>query len=445
MKQNRVFIWSVLITIAVIVYCARDIAGLTSLSMRMMSFINEYFAWLYLLALPLMMIFLLWLSCSRYGNVKLGNGQGRPEYSTTSWFSMLFCAGTGIGLVFWSVAEPLAHYTNPPDGMMPGSVEAARFAIRTCYLHWGFLPWTCFTVVGLGIAYFQFNKGRNGLISNLLQPIFGDKAISGWAGNLIDIFAILVSVAGVATSLGLGCMQICGGLGHLFGLPCNNATYLVAIIVISLIFVASAISGIGKGIKCLSTINSWLALLLLLLVLFVVGPANKMMITLCDSLGNHVQNFVQDSLGVNPFGDNSWVMNWRVFYWAWWIAWAPFVGMFIARISRGRTIREFIAAVMIIPSLLTFVWFAVFGTLSIDAGSRVAAAELGKIAAAPDTAVFKILSMCPFSVLLSLLIVALLIIFFITSADSATYSLSMLSSQGSLDPPNWKKIVWGGG
>jgi len=443
MKRHSVFLWSVVVTLAVIAYGAVDNAGLAALSVRAMAFINRYFAWIYLLGLPLMLVFLIWIACSRFGHIRLGSANERPEYSTLSWFSMLFCAGTGIGLVFWSVAEPITHYTTPPAGIVPGTVEAARFAIRTCYLHWGILPWACFAVVGLGIAYFQFNRRRNGLISNLLLPILGERMVSGTVGHLIDIFAILVSVAGVATSLGLGCMQICGGLGYLFGIPCGRMTYLIAILLISLVVVGSAISGIGKGIKYLSNVNAYMAILLLVLALFVIGPANKMLITLCDSLGNHLQSFASDSLGVNPFGDDSWVMNWRVFYWAWWIAWAPFVGMFIARISRGRTIREFVVAVIVAPSLLTFLWFAVFGTLSIHAGAHWSIEELARIAASPDTAVFKVLNVCPLPTVMSLLIVSLLTIFFITSADSATFSLSMLSSEGALNPPNWKKIVWG--
>ena len=443
MKRHSVFISSVLITLGVIIYGVVDNSGLAALSSKMMAAINDYFSWFYLLGLPLMLVYLLYLALGKYGNVRLGHRKEKPEYSTLSWFAMLFCAGTGIGLVFWSVAEPLTHFTTPPGNIVPGSVDAARFAIRTCFLHWAILPWTCFAVVGLGLAYFQFTKRQNGLMSNLLLPIFGEKLIYGPVGHIIDIFAVLVSVAGVATSLGLGCMQICGGLNYLFGLPTGNTTYLIAIILISVIFISSSISGIGKGIKYLSNINSYLAIALLLLALFVVGPADKMLITLCDGLGNHLQNFVSDCLSVNPFGNNSWVMNWRVFYWAWWIAWAPFVGMFIARISRGRTIREFIIAVMLVPSLLTFLWFSVFGTLSIEAGSHWSLQELAKIASAPDTAVFKIFSVCPMSTILSLLVVALLAIFFITSADSATFSLGMLTSQGALNPPNWKKVVWG--
>lgn len=440
-KKNIVFFVSIVMSSIVIVYGAFSSEEMTKLSDLLLDYLNKNWAWFYLLAIPLILSFLIFLACSKYGDIKLGSKDDEPEYSLQSWFAMLFCAGTGIGLVFWSIAEPLTHYVNPPLGIEGGSTEAANFSIRTCFLHWGFLPWACFAIVGLGLAYFQFNKKKNGLVSNLLEPLIGEKMTQGIAGKCIDIFAILVSVAGVATSLGLGCMQICGGLEHLFNIPNSRITWLCVIVTISILFMSSSISGIGKGIKFLSNINSWLAIALLVLG-FVVGPTNTILNTLVNGIGEHIQYFLIDSFGINPYGDNSWVMNWRVFYWAWWIAWAPFVGMFIARISKGRTVRQFITAVMIIPALLTFLWFSVFGTLALNASGNWTLEQLMEIAAAPETAVFIVFETYPLSQILSILVVLLLTIFFITSADSATFSLSMLSSNGNLNPPAYKKVVW---
>lgn len=440
-KNQTVFIISLVLSLIVILYGAVYPERIKILSVILLDFLNQNFSWFYLISLPFIFAFLLWLAFSRYGNIKLGEPDDEPDYSFAGWFAMLFCAGTGIGLVFWSIAEPLTHFASPPYGIEPGSEAAADFAIRTSFLHWGFLPWACFGLVGLGIAYFQFARKKSGLISILFEPLFGEKIISGPLGNAIDIFAVVVSVAGVATSLGLGCMQICGGTEYLFGLPSRPSVWLAVIIVITCIFLASSISGVDKGIKFLSSINSWLAIALLVLG-FVVGPTTTILNALVNGLGSHLANFISDSLMINPWGDNSWVLNWRVFYWAWWIAWSPFVGMFIARISKGRTVREFVLSVVAVPSLLTFLWYSVFGTMAITAKGGWSIEEMAAIAASPETAVFKVFDTYPFSQILSVLVIALLAIFFITSADSATFSLSMLSSQGDLNPPTYKKVVW---
>ncbi len=440
-KKNTVFAISLVISLVVIIYGAINSSGMTTLSNILLSFLNNNFAWFYLLALPCFFVFLVWLACSKYGNIKLGEPDEKPEHSTLSWFAMLFCAGTGIGLVFWSIAEPLTHYTIPPYGLEAGSAEAANFSIRTSFLHWGLLPWACFALVGLALAYFQFNKKKSGLISTTFIPLIGEKHSKGVFGKAIDIFSVLVTVAGVATSLGLGCMQICGGFNHLLNIPNNNITWLIVIVIITGVFACSAVSGVGKGIKILSNINSYLAIALLILG-FCVGPTNTILNTLVNGLGEHITYFFTDCLKINPYGDTSWEMNWRVFYWAWWVAWAPFVGMFVARISKGRTVREFIIAVMVVPSLLTFVWYSVFGTLAIAAGGNWSLEALAQIAASPETAVFIVFETYPLSKVLSGLVILLLMIFFITSADSATFSLSMMTSNGNMNPPNWKKIAW---
>lgn len=441
-KKNVVFIVSVAIALIVILfgYFRNDL--LTEVSSIIMTFVSDKFGWLYLLFVFFLCVFLAWLAFGKYGNIKLGDQNDTPEYSNFSWYAMLFCGGTGIGLVFWSMAEPLSHYVAPPNGIVGGTAEAANFSMRTCFLHWGITQWVCFAIVGLGLAYFQFRKKKNALISNLLTPLVGEKATNGTFGKIVDIFSVVVSFAGVATSLGLGVTQICGGLNFLWDVPNNQNTYLIIIVVITCVFLASAISGVNRGIKFLSNANTYIALTLLALG-FIIGPKIEIFNTLVNGLGQHIQYFVEDTLMISPFGDNTWIMNWRVFYFAWFIAWTPFVGMFIARISKGRTIKEFIVGVVVIPTVFTIIWLSVFGTMALSVSGNWSLSELANMVASPETAVFIILNEYPLTKIMSILVIVLLAIFFITSADSATYSLSMMTSNGDMEPPKYKKIIWG--
>ena len=419
LKKNEVFIWTLLIAVGIIVFGAVYSNTLSEISGVCMSWVSHYFGWLYILSVAAFIGFCLWISLSKYGNVKLGKDDEKPEFSTFSWYAMLFCGSTGIGLVFWSIAEPLSHYAAPPYGIEAGTMEAIDFSIRTCYLHWGITQWVCFAVVGLGVAYFQFRKGKNAQLSNLLSPLVGDKLTERWFGKFIDGFSVVVSFAGVATSLGLGVSQICGGLHHLFDIPKTDDTILIIIVLITLVFIISAITGVYKGIKILSNLNTYLALALLALA-FMVGPKITILNNLTNSVGQHIQYFFKDVFMINAFGDNEWVMNWRVFYYAWFVAWVPFVGMFVARISKGRTIREFIMGVVIVPTVFTILWLSVFSAIALSTVSNY-----------------------PLSQVISIMIIVLLGVFFITSADSATYSLSVMTSNGDINPPVYKKVVWG--
>ncbi|MEY8481227.1 BCCT family transporter [Lachnospiraceae bacterium 48-21] len=440
--KNEVFVISVMIAAAVILYGYFFNDSLVYASGVIMAWVSTNFGWLYIAFVFFLCIFLTWLAFSRYGKIKLGKDYEKPQYSNFHWYAMLFCGGTGIGLVFWSIAEPLSHYAEPPEGVVSGTVEAANFSIRTCFLHWGITQWMCFAFVALGIAYFMYRKGKNAQISNLLSPLVGENLTKGWFGKAIDIFSVVVSFVGVATSLGLGVSQICGGLNYLLDVPDNASTWLMVIVVITCIFLASAVSGVDKGIKILSSVNTYLAFALLILA-FVVGPKISIFNTMVNGVGQHIQNFFGDSLMISSFGDNSWIMNWRVFYYAWFIAWTPFVGMFIARISKGRTIREFIVGTVLIPTVFTIVWLSVFGTIALSATGDWGLEAVKELAASPQTAVFIIFSKYPLSKVISALIIALLAVFFITSADSATYALSMMSSDGDIDAPKYKKVVWG--
>ena len=442
LKQNSVFIATVLVAILIILCGVIYSQRISTISEIIMQWVSVKFGWLYIWAIVIFCIFCLWVALSKYGKLKLGKENDTPEFSNFSWYSMLFCGSTGIGLVFWSIAEPLSHYSLPPVNIEPGSSEAIDFSIRTCYLHWGLTQWVCFAVVGLAIAYFQFRKGKNALLSNLIVPLFGEKTANGVVGNLVDSFAVVVSFAGVATSLGLGVSQICGGLDFLFSIPNTTSTILAIIIVITIVYVASAITGIYKGIKILSNLNTILALLLLILAI-IVGPKIAIFNNLTHSIGQHIQYLFSDLMLTNAFGNNDWVMNWRVFYYAWFIAWTPFVGMFIARISKGRTIREFIIGVVFIPTLFSILWLAVFSTIALSAVQGWNIENVQQLVASPETAVFIIFSYYPLKNIISLVIVILLGVFFITSADSATYSLGVMTSNGDLTPPIYKKLLWG--
>ncbi|MEL7565911.1 MAG: BCCT family transporter [Dehalobacterium sp.] len=406
-----------------------------------LSFITNNFGWAYLLSMLFFVLFAIGLAFSPYGKIRLGKDQDRPEFSTVSWFAMLFGAGMGIGLVFWGVAEPMSHYVSP-NGLTPGIPEAAMFALRASFKHWGFHPWANYSIIGLALAYFQFRKGYKGLISSIFIPLIGKKRVEGPIGVTIDILAVFATVAGVATSLGLGTLQISSGLSYVFGIPSNFITQIGIIVVITFIFIWTAITGIDKGIKFLGDLNLVLAVSILILT-FLVGPKLLMLTGFTGALGQYLNLFFADSLSYSMGGDNSWVNGWTIFYWAWWIAWAPFVGSFIARISKGRTIREFIAGVIVAPALASLVWFAIFGGAGIDYGMKMGIDVIKPLVASPETALFAVYHQLPLGGILSVITLVLLSTFFITSANSATFVLGMFTSDGDLNPTNSKKVIWG--
>ena len=440
-RKEPVFIISLIIAVAIILYGTVFSDNLITFAEAVMSWVSNTFGWLYIVFVSFLCIFLAWLAFGKYGKVRLGKDHEKPEYSNFHWFAMLFCGGTGIGLVFWSIAEPLSHYAAPPEGITPGTVEAANFSIRICFLHWGITQWVCFSLVALGIAFFQYRKGKNALISNLLTPLVGEKMTAGWFGKGVDIFSVVVSYAGVATSLGLGVTQICGGLDRLFCIPNNQRTWLIVIVVISIVFLFGAVTGVDKGIKFLASINTYIAFALLI-VAFIVGPKIPIFNTLVNGVGQHIQNFFGDVMMTSASGDSNWIMNWRIFYYAWFIAWTPFVGMFIARISKGRTIREFIIGAVLIPTVFTIIWLSVFGTIALNTVGDWSIEAVLELVASPQTAVFIVFSEYPLSKVISILVICLLAIFFITSAYSATYALGMMTSNGNINPPRYKEVVW---
>ncbi|MFG0214520.1 BCCT family transporter [Brevibacillus porteri] len=435
------FLISLVIVFVIVLFGAISPELFASAASHVLKVTTTNFGWFYLIVTFGFLIFCIFLAFSRYGQIPLGSDDDEPEYSLPTWFAMLFSAGMGIGLVFWGVAEPISHYFSPPAGVTGQTTEAAQTALRYAFFHWGLHPWGIYALIALTLAYFQFRKGAKGLISSTFGPLLGER-IHGPLGKGIDILAVIATAFGVATSLGLGTLQINGGLSHLFGLPSNTTVQIVIISVITVLFLLSATTGLDRGIKYLSNTNLVLALLLLLLTL-VLGPTSFIFDAFTSTLGSYLNNLISMSLRLTPFTQGTWVANWTLFYWSWWIAWAPFVGMFIARVSKGRTIKEFVICVMLVPSLLSFIWFSVFGGtalhLEIFDQAPIGAAVQRDI----STALFLALEQLPMGYILAVVAVLLIITFFITSADSAIFVLGMLSSDGNLDPSNRVKITWG--
>ena len=442
-NSRNVFVISLVVCAVIAVWAVGFNKQFTAASNAMFAFFTGKFGWLYLLSMLAFVFFSVFIAAGKWGRVRLGADDEKPEYSTISWFAMLFGCGMGVGLVFWGVAEPLSFYLTPAAGIEPESAEAANFALRAAFMHWGISPWANYAIVGLGLAYFGFRKKKNSLISTTLEPLLGERAHS-WLGTLVDVLAVFATVAGVVTSLGLGVMQINSGLNMVLGVPSTLTIQIVIILIISVVYIWTAASGIEKGIKAISDVNLYL-FVGMMITGFVLGPKMEILNGFVGGIGDYLQNYIKDSLLVNGYGDNSWTFNWRIFYWAWFIAWAPFVGVFIARISKGRTIREFILGVALVPGLTSIVWFSIFGCLGLHLAQTgvLTHDQLAAIAAAPETGLFTVLQYYPLTKVFSLVALILLNTFFITSANSGTFVLSMLTTNGDKNPPKKKMVIWG--
>ena len=416
---------------------------LGSVTKAAQDFVVADFGWLYLIATTFFLVFALYLALGRFGRIKLGKDEDEPEFSRFFWFAMLFQAGMGIGLVFWSVSEPVHHFgVDPPYGLArPGTTDAADVGLRYAFFHWALHPWAIYAVIALAIAYFNFRQDRPGLISAVLRPIFGAR-MDGPLGYLIDVLAVLATLFGVAVSLGLGALQINSGLNFTFGIPKGSGTQIVIIAVTTVVFIASAVTGLERGIKWLSGASLVVAGLLMLFVL-VTGPTLVQLNAFTQGTGSYLGDLIPMSFRINAFAKDDWAGQWTLFYWATWISWAPYVGSFIARVSRGRTIREFIAAVLIVPSLLSFAWFAVFG----GAGIEIDRATGGLIsrAVASDEAVglFTFFEQLPLGLVPSIIAIVLVFIFFVAGADAGTVVLARFTSGGMLTPSKVTQVIWG--
>ncbi|MFW6204109.1 MAG: BCCT family transporter [Actinomycetota bacterium] len=402
--------------------------------------------WYYVILVTSFVIFSLIVGISRLGDIKLGKDDEEPDFSVGSWLAMLFSAGMGIGLVFYGVAEPLWHFTSPKPGVEGTPEELAEQAMTQTLLHWGVHAWAIYVVVGLAIAYAVFRKGRPVSIRWALEPLLGDR-VKGWLGDLIDVIAILGTLFGVATSLGIGATQISAGLGFLDVLQDPGDAVLVTIIIVITLFATiSVVTGLKRGIKWLSNVNVSVAGLVALFIL-VMGPTLFILREFVQSIGAYLQNLPALSFDVTTFqpdGGIGWQSFWTIFYWGWWISWAPFVGMFIARISRGRTVRQFVIGVLAVPTIVTFAWFAILGGSALN---REINGEGGMIvdgAPAPsdETALFQLLDGFSGGTVVSFLVVILIATFFITSSDSGSLVVDMLASGGDPNPPTWSRVFW---
>jgi len=400
--------------------------------------------WYYVLAVSGFVIFALWMGIGRFGDITLGQDDEEPEFSLMAWFAMLFAAGMGIGLVFWGAAEPLTFFTNPKPGVDGSEGELANAAMSQVFLHWGFHAWAIYVVVGLAMAYAIHRKGRSVSLRWTLEPIFGDR-VKGRLGDAVDVIAVVGTVAGVATSLGLGVQQITAGLAHLGVIDKPTDTIRVILICcITAVATISVVSGVGKGIKWLSNANLTLAGVFLILIL-ALGPTLFLLRDFVQNIGNYLATIVPLSFNTTAFqgADGvAWQGFWTTFYWGWWISWAPFVGVFIARISRGRTIREFVAGVLIVPTLVTALWFTVLGGSAIM--RQINDGDLlnddGSITS--ENVLFDLLNSFPAGGLLAGIAIVLVTIFFITSSDSGSLVVDMLASGGDPNPPTWSRILW---
>ncbi len=431
------------ITVAFVIWGSVATDSLKSASDKMLSGLIHNGGWGFMLAASGFVVFALWLAISRYGRIHLGAEGEEPEFKTVSWVAMMFSAGMGIGLMFYGVSEPLSHYTTPPPGTDPAdSAERMQTAMATTLFHWTLHPWAIYAVVGLAIAYSTFRKRRRQTISAVFTPLIGEKHANGGVGRAIDVLAIIATVFGSAASLGLGALQIGSGFTELDWMDKVSDGLLVVIIaVLTVAFVASAISGIEKGIQWLSNINMVLALVLAVFV-FIAGPT----VIVLDLLPTSVFSYLGDlpqlagrTEASTGEGVADWLGSWTVFYWAWWISWTPFVGMFIARISRGRTIRQFVGGVILVPSTVSLVWFAIFG------GTAMKLKEGGALGgeSTPEGQLFGVLQEFPIATATSLLVMILVGIFFVSGADAASIVMGTLSQKGALEPGRFVVVFWG--
>ncbi|WP_193161418.1 BCCT family transporter [Microbulbifer hainanensis] len=435
-----VFYSSTAILLLLVAYAVFFPEDATQRFKSLQSAIVDYMGWYYILIVAILLITVVLISLSRYGDIKLGPEHAKPDYSFGSWLAMLFSAGIGIGLLFFGVAEPVMHYLNPPDAD-PGTVEAARDAMVLSIFHWGFHVWAIFAGVALILGYFSYRHNLPLTLRSALYPLIGER-IHGPIGHAIDVFAIVSTVCGVATTLGFGVLQMNSGLNHLFGVPVTNGVQVILIAVTTAVATISVVVGLDAGIKRLSQLNMGLAALLMLTILF-LGSTVYLFQAFVQNLGSYLTVLVDRTFKLYAYAPTDWIGGWTIFYWGWCLSWSPFVGLFIARISRGRTIREFIIGTLLMPTMITILWLTVFGNTAIrlirDQGLQSLADIIEKD---QSLALFQFLEQFPFSEALSLLAIVLVVIFFVTSADSGAMVMNMLSSHGRDDTPLWQRIYW---
>lgn len=416
--------------------------GLASVSEQVLSFTTLHFGWLYLFATSGFLVFCVGVAVSDYGHIRLGADGEAPEFAYSTWLGMIFSAGMGVGLVFWGIAEPLTHYLTPPLDQAPSaSPRAASLAMQYSFFHWGFHQWANFAVVGLAIAYVRFRLQRPGLISETFRSTLGDR-VDGATGHGINTLAVLSTVFGVATTLGLGVLQINSGMDSVMGIGFGTTQQMAILAGVSVVFLLCALMPLESGVRYVSDANMLLAAVLLLFVFF-FGPTDFITAAMTNGVGDYFSNVMGMSLMMTPYTGEDWVERWTIFYWAWGLSWAPFVGSFIARISRGRTIREFVLGVIGMPVLLSVLWFATFGGSALYFELFESAGIAAAVAEEISSGLFAMLTWLPASQVVSLLMLLVIVLFVITSANSATFVLGMFTARGVLNPARWLRVCWG--
>lgn len=436
--EPAVFLSSAAVVVLVLAFGVVDPDGAKAVFLGLQDWIVGTWGWLFVASTALFLVFSVWCALGARGRLRLGPDGEAPDFALHSWFAMLFSAGMGIGIMFFGVAEPVMHYASPPSGEGLTAL-AARQAMTITFFHWGLHAWGVYAVMGLAIAYFGHRKGLPLAIRSTLQPLLGDR-IHGWIGHSVDVFAVFGTLFGLATSLGLGAMQVNAGLHRLFGAPESTGVQVMLIALITAGATTSVVLGLDKGIRRLSELNVLLAALLLLFVA-AAGPTLALVEAFPSNIIDYLVALGPLSVGYEQLGDVAWQKSWTLFYWAWWIAWSPFVGMFIARISRGRTIREFVLGVLLVPTLVSFVWFTVFGgsALTLDLQNPGIASA---VADDLSTGIYALLDRLPIAGITSMLAALVVAIFFITSSDSGSFVVDMLTSGGDPDPPVWQRVFW---
>ncbi len=444
--SKPVFITSALLIVGFIIFGAFFTETAGTLFSFLQKFITDKFGWMFIVLMNVALIFCIYLAASRYGDIRLGNQTEEPQYSLFSWIGMLFSAGIGIGLVYWGTAEPLYHFMAPPLGEGQ-TVEAAKQAMSISFLHWGLHAWAIYTIVALSLAYFHFRRGLPLSIRSTLYPILGKRIYGRW-GHTVDILAVFGTMFGVVTSLGLGVMQINSGLENLFGIPNSLTVQFIIIAFVTALACGSLMLGLDKGIKRLSDINMGFTGVLLAFMV-ILGPTLFIFDSFVENIGNYLVALVPLSTWGESYSNTDWQSGWTIFYWAWWVSWAPFVGVFIARISRGRTIREFVLGVLLIPMLILFFWFTTFGGVAIHMEllaaldpALVSPGLVEAVQADTGSAIFKLVEYYPFTKPVTLLIVIMIVLWFVTSSDSASFVIDMLTAGGDTNPPKIQRLFW---
>jgi len=438
--NKKVFIGASSIIIALLLYTAFQPDQAKTVFTLIQASIVDNGSWFYVLTVAFIFFFVIFLGLSRYGDIRLGPDHATPDYPLATWLSMLFAAGMGIGLMFFGVAEPLMHYLSPPTAET-GSVAAVQEAMKMTFFHWGLHAWAIYAIVALVLAYFSYRHNLPLTLRSALYPLIGER-IYQWPGHLVDIFAVVSTVFGVATSLGLGASQVNAGFGYLFGIEVSSTNQIIIMCGITALAVVSVATGLDKGIRRLSEANMILAVILLVLI-FVLGPTVFLLQAYLQNIGVYLADIVHNTFNLFAYKKTEWIGGWTIFYWGWWLAWAPFVGLFIARISRGRTIREFILGVMLIPTVFTLLWMTIFGNSAIDLVHSQGVVALGDMVSENSSvALFVFLENFPLTTVLSFFSVLMIVIFFVTSCDSGAMVVDMLCSHGSNNTPLWQRIYW---